>query len=302
MRLMNLWNTIKYMDIATLQAFTQIAETGSFSNAAEQLHITQPAISKRIASLEQQFNTKLFDRIGRSIQLTEAGRALMPRARSILQELEESKRLMNDLSGKIQGPLRLATSHHIGLHRLPPILRKFRHRHPDVSLDLHFMDSEDACRLIEKGELEIGIVTLPTTEFSNLKTKLLWDDPLVFVCHPEHPLCTRQTTKLAELIQHDAILPGAETFTRDLIDELFSQKGHSPKIALETNYLETLKMMVTVGLGWSILPKTMLDEDLCEISVSDCRPVRQLGIIQHRKRSLSNAARAMLELVTHQSE
>ncbi|HIP67379.1 MAG TPA: LysR family transcriptional regulator [Chromatiales bacterium] len=285
------------MDIAALQAFTQVAETGSFSNAAERLHITQPAISKRIATLEQQFNTKLFDRIGRKIQLTEAGRTLMPKARTILQELEESKRLINDLSGEIQGPLRLATSHHIGLHRLPPILRKFRRHHPGVSLDLHFMDSEDACRLIEKGDLEIGIVTLPTTKFSNLKTEKLWDDPLAFVCHPEHPLCTGQKIKLAALIEHDAILPGAGTFTRDLIDQLFQQAGHSPKIALETNYLETLKMMVSVGLGWSILPKTMLDKDLCEIKIMDCQPTRQLGIIQHKKRSLSNAAKAMLKIL-----
>ncbi len=284
------------MDIAALETFARVAETGSFSQAATRLHITQPAISKRIAMLELQFNARLFDRIGRNVRLTEAGRALLPHVQSILQELDESKRAISNLSGEIHGPLRLATSHHIGLHRLPPYLREFRRRYPDVALDLHFMDSEEACRLVEKGELEIGIVTLPTRSYDHLQTQTLWDDPLVFVCHQEHPLCRQKKISLATMVQHDAILPGKGTFTRELIDTLFQQAGESPKVALETNYLETLKMMVAVGLGWSILPKTMLDKDLCKIEITNCQPSRQLGVIRHRKRSLSNAATAILDL------
>lgn len=107
------------MDLANLNAFIAIAETGSFSGAGERLHLTQPAISKRIAGLEQQLKVRLFDRLGREVGLTEAGRALLPRAYQILNVLDDTRRALTNLTGEVSGRLTLATSHHIGLHRLP---------------------------------------------------------------------------------------------------------------------------------------------------------------------------------------
>jgi DNA-binding transcriptional LysR family regulator len=122
------WNTT--MDLANLNAFIAIAETGSFSGAGERLHLTQPAISKRIAGLEQQLKVRLFDRLGREVGLTEAGRALLPRAYQILNVLDDTRRALTNLTGEVSGRLTLATSHHIGLHRLPPLLREFTRRYP----------------------------------------------------------------------------------------------------------------------------------------------------------------------------
>ncbi len=110
------------MDTQSLQAFLAVADCGSFSRAAEQLHLTQPAVSKRIAVLENQTRARLFDRIGRRVSLTEAGRVLLPRARQILVMVDDSRRALGNLDGDVGGELILATSHHIGLHRLPPIL------------------------------------------------------------------------------------------------------------------------------------------------------------------------------------
>ncbi|MDH5778224.1 MAG: LysR family transcriptional regulator, partial [Gammaproteobacteria bacterium] len=134
------------MDLNNLTTFVAVAETGSFSQTSEQLFLTQPAISKRIAALEDELGTSLFDRIGRSVSLTEAGQALLPRAHKILLEVEDSRRAISNLSGNISGKLSIGTSHHIGLHRLPPVLRQFNIAYPDVELDIHFMDSEEACR------------------------------------------------------------------------------------------------------------------------------------------------------------
>ena len=111
------------MDLANLNAFIAIAEAGSFSEAAERLHLTQPAVSKRIAGLEQQLDTRLFDRLGREVSLTEAGRALLPRAYQILYVLDDTRRALTNLNGEVSGRLTLATSHHIGLHRLPALKR-----------------------------------------------------------------------------------------------------------------------------------------------------------------------------------
>src|SRR5690625_1031991 len=108
------------LDTQSLQAFLAVAESDSFSRAAEQLHLTQPAVSKRIATLETQIGARLFDRIGRRVTLTEAGQILLPRARQILIMVDDSRRALTNLEGQIAGSLTLATSHHVGLHRLPP--------------------------------------------------------------------------------------------------------------------------------------------------------------------------------------
>src|SRR5690606_27196221 len=139
------------MDLEALQTFLAVAETGSFSRAAERVYLTQPAVSKRIAALETSLGTRLFDRIGRRVQLTEAGQALLARTRGILNELEDVRRSLTNLSGHVAGPLSLATSHHIGLHRIPGALKRFHARYPEVRLDLRFMDSEQACHAVKIG-------------------------------------------------------------------------------------------------------------------------------------------------------
>ncbi|MDQ2694277.1 MAG: LysR family transcriptional regulator, partial [Pseudomonadota bacterium] len=149
------------MDIANLHAFVVVAQTASFSLTAERLHLTQPAVSKRISALESEWEVRLFDRLGRKVLLTEAGRTLLPRARRILAELEDGRRALANLSGQVAGTLTLATSHHIGLHRLPPVLRAFAARHPQVRMDMRFLDSEEGCAAVARGAVEVAIVTLP---------------------------------------------------------------------------------------------------------------------------------------------
>src|SRR5690606_18373415 len=148
------------MDLANLSAFIAIAEAGSFSEAAERLHLTQPAVSKRIAGLEQQLGVRLFDRLGREVSLTEAGRALLPRARQVLNVLDDTRRALSNLNGDVGGRLTLATSHHIGLHRLPPLLRAFTRTHPQVALDIRFLDSEVAYEEVLHGRTELAVITL----------------------------------------------------------------------------------------------------------------------------------------------
>ena len=157
------------MDIDSLKAFIAVAESGSFSLAADKLHLTQPAISKRIAGLEHQLDAKLFDRIGRTVRLTESGGALKPRALEILQQVEDTRRAIFDLNGETAGQLSLATSHHVGLWRLPDVLKQYIEKYPAVSLDLHFMDSEVAHERIIQGELEMAIITLAPTTHDRLR-------------------------------------------------------------------------------------------------------------------------------------
>ncbi len=284
------------MDIQNLKAFIAVFEHQSFSKAAEQLNITQPAVSKRIAALEHDYSTTLFNRIGKSIILTEAGAILLPSARLIIEEIKRSHQSIQGLSGQLGGELKLATSHHIGLHRLPPVLRAFSTAHENVELDLHFMDSEQACEMIENGELELAIVTLPRKASNNLVTELIWHDPLVVVVGKTHVLASRQQITTEDLIDKPAILPSHETFTRSMIEQQLSLK-HMPPIALETNYMETIKMMISIGLGWGVLPKSMIDGELVEFEIEGVHMSRELGAVYHRNRTLSSASLAMLKVL-----
>jgi DNA-binding transcriptional LysR family regulator len=285
------------MDTASLNTFITAAETESFSQTAERLYLTQPAVSKRIAALEDELGARLFDRIGRRVSLTEAGRALLGRAKIILQDIEDSRRLISNLSGTVAGRLSIGTSHHIGLHRLPPVLRHYSAEYPEVELDLHFMDSEAACRAVLAGDLELGIVTLPPQPLAELTSEEIWPDPLVIVVGRDHPLSAKGQVKLAQLTDFPAILPAQGTYTRELLEICFAPSGLRLKVGMTTNYLETIKMMVSVGLGWSVLPASMMSEELIPLAVDGIELARQLGVVRHRARTLSNAAHAMLDIL-----
>jgi len=283
------------MDADSLAAFLEIADAGSFSGAAARLHLSQPAISKRVAGLEERLGTRLFDRIGRRVMLTEAGRTLLPYARRVREDLEDGRRALSHLSPQLQGRLAIGTSHHIGLHRLPTVLKSFAHAHPDVDLDIQFMDSEVACEAVLAGKLELGIVTLPATPLPGLESQRIWPDPLAVVVSPEHALARRKRVSLAELARHPAVLPDAATYTHRIIKAELAKHGVEPRVRLATNYLETLKMLVGIGLGWSVLPRSMLDASVRALSIPGFAPARSLGAVWHRKRTLSAPARRLLD-------
>ncbi|WP_181298792.1 LysR family transcriptional regulator [Pseudomonas sp. Q2-TVG4-2] len=285
------------MDLASLNAFIAIAEMGSFSLAAERLHLTQPAVSKRLATLESQLNVRLFDRLGREIGLTEAGRALLPRAYQILNVLDDTRRALTNLNGDVSGRLCLATSHHIGLHRLPPLLRAFTRAYPDVNLDIRFLDSEIAYEEILHGRAELAVITLAPQTAAPVRAKKVWDDPLDFVVAPEHPLAQKASISLADIADYPAVFPGGNTFTHHIAHRLFEREGLTPNITMSTNYMETIKMMVSIGIAWSVLPRTMLDEQVVRLPLPGIQLSRQLGYITHTERTLSNAAKAFMSLL-----
>ncbi|MBT8138393.1 MAG: LysR family transcriptional regulator [Gammaproteobacteria bacterium] len=287
---------MRSLDTENLRAFIAVAEHASFSRAADALGLTQPAVSKRIAQLESQLGCKLFDRFKKRIALNEAGHVLMPYARSVLQDLEEAFRSIGDLGGEVSGKLGIAFSHHIGLHRLPPHLKTFTERYPKARMDIAFVDSEQGYARVEQGLSELALVTLAPAAIADIVTTPLWSDPLVFVCSPEHELHLRNSVGLETLASLDAILPAANTYTGKIVSNLFEQRDLKLDTGMTTNYLETIKMMVSIGLGWSVLPRTMTD-GLEVIHVEDTYLERKLGLVQHAARSLSNAGEAFRELL-----
>mgnify|MGYP000324303719 FL=1 len=293
------------MDIQALTAFISVAENRSFSIAADHLHLTQPAISKRIKGLEEQLNSPLFDRHNRSLSLTDTGQSLLPKAKEIVQLVSDTQLSMRNMNKQVEGSLKLGTSHHIGLHRLPPFLKSFSSQFPQATLHLSFMGSESAYQAIAQRQVELALTTLDASNIDNLPegivSEILWQDKMLFVCAKDHPLSQLKRIELNDLGRYPAILPEDNTFTFKLLAEKFRQNKiplHSP---MPTNYLETIKMLVSVGLGWSLLPESMIDKieenSLHELRIEEIKLTRPLGFLYLKDRTLSNAAKAFIELI-----
>lgn len=298
------------MDTHSLHAFLAVAETESFSLAAQRLHLTQPAISKRIAMLEDTLASQLFDRLPRKAILTPAGEALLPRAKHIISELMEVKTELANLSGDISGTLRIGTSHHIGLHHLPHLLRQFHTAYPQVKLAMQFLGSEAACEALAHGELDLAFATLPLESPVKLNMQAIWRDPLSFVCAHTHPLAKMKNLKLQHLTKFEAILPEPNTVTFEIIEQAFKKDGvtlqsaipsrHRETISMMSSYMETIKMMASVGLGWAVLPEHMAnDKDLIKLHVGPKNLHRELGVLQRNGKTLSSAGRAFLATLPH---
>ena len=200
------------MQLVELRTFLAVAEKKSFSAAAQRLHITQPAISKRIQSLENHLGANLFDRIGKRVYLTEAGNLLIERAEAMLRLAKDTEKEIFNLNDTISGRLNLATSHHIGLHRLAPVLKEFSKRYPDVQLDIQFEDSEVAYQMVRSGQVELAVVTLNpdrTDLDADLIATAVWHDPLVFVSS----VAKSNAASMRMLADQPCILPGLATYT-----------------------------------------------------------------------------------------
>ena len=284
------------MDLQALQAFITVVDAGSFSQAAESLHLTQPAVSKRLANLESQIGTGLIDRGQRQLRLTEAGQRLLPHARRILDEVHNARQEILNLDKAVSGNLPLIASHHIGLHHLPGWLQRFSRRYPAVNLKLQFMDSEKALAHMQRLEGELAFVTLNDAMAETFEIYHRWPDPMCFVCGSDHPLAQIPAPVIADLEPYNGLLPDADTETHRVVNRLFLEADVRLRAQSLTNYLETIKVMVSVGLGWSVLPRTMLDDSLhalpLEVTVS-----RVLGAVGLRRRQLGRAAQALLEIV-----
>jgi len=282
------------MDFIDLKTFIKVAETGSFSIAADELHVTQPAVSKRLANLERAFSTALIERLPRKARLTEAGKLLKSRAEHIIREVENTQTIIHNLRQCVSGTLCIATSHHIGLHRLPEQIRSFLKSYPEVDFDLRFLASENAEQAVISGDVELALITLPEAPQALIEYREVWADELLFVASPDHPLSALSTPTLLDLHNYRALLPETHTITFLKIAALFQAENLQIAPSIPTNYLETIKMMVSVGLGWGVLPSSMLDNSIKVLAVT-ARLNRKLGAIYDRRRTLSKAADTFLQ-------
>ncbi len=289
------------MDFYQLSYFKKVAEAKSISRAAEELLITQPAVSKQMKALEDELGERLFDRIGKKVFLTKAGEVLYARAEKILGSVDDAKKAVKALSEECSGELVIGTSDHISLHRLPSVLKAYITAFPKVDLKLRCHRSETVLELVSQNMVDLGVITLPKAS-GGLITRTIWEDPMSLVSPKGHPLGAVRSIKLRDIAAYGMILPEKGTTTRDRIESVFSRKGLSPNVSMEVAYIETIKGLVKAGLGVSILPDKAVEQDveagaLVRTAIQDARFSRNLGAVYLRDKFLSRPAREFLKLL-----
>ena len=252
------------MDIRQLKAFAAIADTHTFTAAAERLHVTQAAVSMQIRQLENELGLPLFIRTPRRVVLTEAGERLLDRAHAILREHDAALAELTELAGAQRGRLRLGSaSAMVSGAPLPAILKELREQHPQTELSLVTGTSEALVKQILAGDLDAAFVSLPVVA-RNIETELLSNDQLVAIASPRHRLAHQRVVSAFMLAGEKLILGERGGNTRRLIDEFFADAGLKPTVAMELSRQAAIKKMVEADMGVGIVPLRSVREEVAE--------------------------------------
>ena len=285
------------MDTNAIKAFIAVAETTSVTKGSKKLFLTQRAISRRIAQLEEQLGVRLFDRVNKKMFLTLAGSKLLPKCKQIMADIELAAREASYMGDKVMGHLTVGMSHHVSLYRAPENLKRYQDLYPDVELDLNFLPSEDAISLVERGKLELALVTLPKKPIPNLDFIAIWRDELYIAIPNDKEYLN---ASLEDLSKKPVILPHPTSTTRKNIDKIFADQNLSFAHITETSNFEVIGKMIETGLGWSVMPSHMMNSKIVHTHADTFVAIRTQGVVKHSQRQLSLASEALLKLLVDQ--
>lgn len=287
-------NRFPGVDLDALRAFVSVACHASFNDAAIDLHLSPPALTRRIKRLEAALDLTLFERTTRSVALTASGELLLPRAQGVLRELDASLQLVTEATRLHTGQLTLACIPTAAKFVLPNIIGSYHRRRPDVRLRLIEADLATVTRRVIDGDAEFGIAFL-VDDTPELALDPLLEDPYVLACPPDHPLAAHEHVAWRELRPWPLIVSGTTSGNRLMLDAALRDIDWKPDQLIEIEHLTTSLGLVEAGLGISIIPRCSAPREaqtrlairpLVEPSVA-----RVLGLIRRRDAPLSPLAR-----------
>jgi LysR family hydrogen peroxide-inducible transcriptional activator len=286
------------MELHQLRYFCAIADTGSFSRAAQQTHVSQPSLSQQIGKLEDELGTRLFDRLGRSVRLTELGKSFLPRAQAVLRDLESARNDIVEKKTSITGLISVGVIPTIAPYFLPSILATFSRKWPLA----HFTVVEEITQLLlEKlraGAVDVAIVALPVRvrnqEFESFP---LMTEKLFAVLPKRHGLANRREVSLGELHGEPFLLLRDGHCFRATTVEACNRARLNPQIVFESGQFSSILGMVCAGLGVSVVPAMAVEKraGCCFIPLADVRAERTIGAVSLKGRSLTRASAQFLE-------
>jgi len=291
------------MHVETLKTFCDLVETGSLSRAARLNLVSQSAVSQQLRALERRYGRRLIERAPRiGARATEAGRLLYDEVKPLLERLAGLEQRLRARPDVVAGTVRVATVYSVGLHTLPPAIKRCLAEHPEVHVRLSYRRTNEVVAACLDGEVDFGIVAVPTRR-SGLEIVPLGHDELVIAAPPSHPLARRARPPLAALDGQPFIGFDRDIPTRRLVDALLRRHHVRVTYAMELDNIETIKRSVEAGLGLSLLPAPTLAGEVRARTLVARPPAegpfrRPIGVIHRRTREMSAAARAFLALLT----
>ncbi len=289
------------MQIESLKVFCDLAETESFTKAAQVNSVTQSAVSQQISALERTFKSLLIERSKKKFRLTREGQVLYDYSKQIIQTYDSLHNKLAELKDIISGTIRVATIYSIGLHDLPPYIKRFMKSYPTVNIHVEYRRANQVYDDVLSNVVDLGLVAYPVKD-SKLEIIPLRKEPLVLICHPQHPFTKQKAIKLKQLAGQKIIGFEPDIPTRKALDKILKEHGVEVKHVMEFDNVETVKRAVEIDAGISIVPQgTVIQEinkqTLASVTIEDGEFYRPLAAIYKKNKVLSPAMKQFLTIL-----
>jgi len=289
------------MQIESLKVFCDLAETESFTKAAQINGVTQSAVSQQISSLERTFKSLLIERSKKKFRLTREGQVLYDYSKQIIQTYESLHSKLQELKDIISGTIRVATIYSIGLHDLPPYVKKFMKVYPTVNVHVEYRRANQVYEDVLGNVVDMGLVAYPVKD-SKLEIIPLRKEPLVLICHPQHPFAKSKSVKLKALAGQKFIGFEPDIPTRKALDKILKEYDVAVNNVMEFDNIETVKRAVEIDAGISIVPEgTVVQEvakqTLAAVPLEDGSFFRPLAVLYKKNKVLSPAMKQFLTIL-----
>ncbi|RGN72306.1 LysR family transcriptional regulator [Bacillus cereus] len=286
------------IELRQLKYFLAVSKELHFTKAAEKLNISQPSLSQQIRALEHELGMPLFDRIGKKISLTEAGKILLLHTKTIFREIEQARSAIQDLNGLQHGSLTIGSLLTVVNYLLPPAILNFNKLYPNIELSVLGLRTGDIREKLLQNELDIGITFLPVQD-KEIVSIPLYKSELTLVVPTGHTLTERSHISIVELQDYPLILLPKNFFLTELITSHCQQFDFTPKPILEISTMESLVQMVSKGMGITVLPKPYIDflqnTNIQALKIKDPTPTIDIGLIYRKDKYMCAATRAFIE-------
>ncbi|MCD6049098.1 MAG: transcriptional regulator, LysR family [Verrucomicrobia bacterium] len=289
------------MQIESLKVFTDLAETESFTKAAQINSVTQSAVSQQISSLERHFKSILIERSKKKFRLTREGQVLYEYSKQIIQTYDALQNRIQEIKDIVSGTIRVSTIYSIGLHDLPPYLKQFLKQFPTVNVHVEYRRANQVYDDVLGNVVDIGLVAYPQKEL-RLEVIPLREDPMVLICHPQHPFAKAKQIKLKQIAGQKFVGFEPDIPTRRAIDKVFKDHGVSLMPVMEFDNIETVKRAVEIDAGISIVPHNTITQEvskqtLVEVKIEDAEFYRPLAVIYKKSKVLSPAMKQFIAIL-----
>jgi len=289
------------MQIESLKVFCDLTETESFTKAAQINHITQSAVSQQISSLERQFKSLLIERSKKKFRLTREGQVLYEASKQIVQTYENLHSRLQELKDIISGTIRVATIYSIGLHDLPPYIKRYLKSFPTVNVHVEYRRANQVYEDVLGNVVDLGLVAYPARD-PKLEIVPLRKEMLVVICHPQHPLAKTKNIKINSIAGQKFVAFEPDIPTRKAIDKVLREHSVQIMPVMEFDNVETVKRAVEIDAGIAIVPLGTVTQEvskqtLAALTIDDAEIHRPLAVIYKKNKVLSTAMKQFISVL-----